>query len=233
MFVFPENISEINELPILLHEKVLLPFMSLDVSIKHSKNLQLIGDIEFGDRYLGMMWRKLRNPETNLPRVGDIGCIGEIVANDGQGKLKIDGFARFRVTEFVETDKPYPVAKITLFEEEAGECEPEDEDSLREVTNQTFLKLKQGMGIWFKQMGVESSFPEIQPNPFPASFLNGQLFSFGQEELYEIQKMTSARQRLEYALEWMTGFVKSAQNVANKQKFLVPYKDLSKNPKLN
>ncbi|MCD9188803.1 MAG: LON peptidase substrate-binding domain-containing protein [Pyrinomonadaceae bacterium] len=233
MFKFPENINEIVEIPILLHEKVLLPFMTLDISIKHPKNLQLVSDIEFGDRYLGMMWRKLRKPETNLPSVGDIGCIGEITENDGNGKLKIEGLARFRVTEFVATDNPYPVAKITLFEEEAGEIEMEEEDALRELTNETFLKLKQGIGIWFKNLGLKSNFPEIQPNPFPASFLNGQLFSFGQEELYEMQKMTSARQRLEYALEWMTGFVKSAQNVANKQKFLVPYKDLSKNPKLN
>lgn len=233
MFVFPDNISEINELPILLHEKVLLPFMNLDVSIKHPKNLQLVSDIEFGDRYLGMMWRKLRNPETNLPRIGDIGCLGEIVENDGNGKLKIEGFARFRVTEFVATDKPYPVARITLFEEEAGEIEMEEEDALREITNETFLKLKQAIGIWFKSLGLESVFPAMQPNPFPVSFLTGHLCNFGQEELYEIQKMNTARKRLEYTLEWMNGFVKSAQNIANKKKFLVPYKDLSKNPKLN
>lgn len=233
MFKFPENISEIIEIPILLHEKVLLPFMKLDVTIKHPKNLELIADIEFGNRYVGMMWRKLRNPETNLPNIGDIGCLGEIVENDGNGKIKIDGFARFRVTEFVETDKPYPVAKFTLFEEEAGKIEMEEEEALQELTNEVYLKFKQGVGIWFKSLGLESRQPTLKPFPFPASFLTGHIYNFEQKELYEIQQMNSARKRLEYALEWMNGFVKSAQNVVNKKNFLVPYKDLSKNPKLN
>lgn len=233
MFKFPENISEIIEIPLLLHEKVLLPFMKLDVTIKHPKNLELIADIEFGNRYVGMMWRKLRNPETNLPNVGDIGCLGEITENDGNGKLKIEGFARFRVTEFVETDKPYPVAKFTLFEEEAGKIEMEAEDALREITNEAYLKLKQSIGIWFKDLGLKSQFPEMKPLPFPASFLTGHLCNFGQDALYKIQQMNSARKRLEYTLEWMNKLLKSAQNVSNKKKFLVPYKDLSKNPKLN
>lgn len=115
------NVRHIKEIPICTQETVVLPYEKSSLKVSEAVIKRMISDVEKSEILLGIVERE--KGETILPAVGSIGVAADI-EEDGDklsGKsqiVKIQGIVRFTIDEYVETDKPYPVARITFFEDD-------------------------------------------------------------------------------------------------------------------
>jgi ATP-dependent Lon protease len=109
-------------LPILpLRGVVVYPQTAVPLTIGQPRSIRLVDDVVAADRMIGLL--ASRNPDLENPNPEDLYSIGTIAtvhrlfrAPDGTIRLLIQGTARFRVVEFVQTD-PYLKARIELFPE--------------------------------------------------------------------------------------------------------------------
>jgi ATP-dependent Lon protease len=109
-------------LPILpLRGVVVYPQTAVPLTIGQPRSIRLVDDVVAADRMIGLL--ASRNPDLENPNPDDLYTIGTVAtvhrlfrAPDGTIRLLIQGTARFRVVEFVQTD-PYLKARIELFPE--------------------------------------------------------------------------------------------------------------------
>jgi ATP-dependent Lon protease len=109
-------------LPILpLRGVVVYPQTAVPLTIGQPRSIRLVDDVVAADRMIGLL--ASRNPDLENPNPEDLYSIGTVAtvhrlfrAPDGTIRLLIQGTARFRVTEFVQTD-PYLKARIEVFPE--------------------------------------------------------------------------------------------------------------------
>jgi ATP-dependent Lon protease len=109
-------------IPILpLRGVVVYPQTAVPLTIGQPRSIRLVDDVVAADRMIGLL--ASRNPDLENPNPDDLYTIGTVAtvhrlfrAPDGTIRLLIQGAARFRVVEFVQTD-PYLKARIELFPE--------------------------------------------------------------------------------------------------------------------
>lgn len=110
-------------LPILpLRGVVVYPQTAVPLTIGQPRSIRLVDDVVAGDdRLIGLAASK--NPEIEVPEPNDLYSIGTVAvvhrlfrAPDGTIRLLVQGLARFRLVEFLETD-PYLKANIELIPE--------------------------------------------------------------------------------------------------------------------
>ncbi len=114
-------------LPILpLRGVVVYPQTAVPLNIGRPRSIRLVDDVVAGDRLIGLV--TALDMEKEDPGVDDIYKIGTVATvhrlfrtPDGTIRLMVQGLARFRLGEFVQTD-PYLKAHVHLIpeEEEAG-----------------------------------------------------------------------------------------------------------------
>ncbi len=121
-FIITEDKGSVNipeEVPILpLRGVVVYPQTAVPLTIGQPRSVHLVDDVVAGDRLVGLVAAK--NPDLENPGPDDlysIGCVASVHrlfrAPDGTIRLLIQGLARFRLVEFIQTE-PYLKAKIQL-----------------------------------------------------------------------------------------------------------------------
>jgi ATP-dependent Lon protease len=104
-------------LPVLpLRDTVVFPFAVVPISVGQQRSVQLVDDAMKGDRLIAMVHQIL--PEVvpagpgDVHRVGTAAVVHQLLrAPDGSLQLLVQGVARIRITDFVQTE-PYLVAKV-------------------------------------------------------------------------------------------------------------------------
>ncbi len=110
-------------LPILpLRGVVVFPQTAVPLNIGRPRSIKLVDDVVAGDRLIGLV--TARDQENENPGPDDLYPIGTVATvhrlfrtPDGTIRLMVQGIARFRVGEFVQTE-PYLKAQIQLLPEE-------------------------------------------------------------------------------------------------------------------
>lgn len=110
-------------LPILpLRGLVVFPQTAVPLTIGQPRSIRLVDEVSTSDqRWIGMLTSKnpdLDNPEpSQLYSVGTIGMVHRLFrAPDGTIRLLVQGMARFKIDEFIQTE-PYLKASISLLPE--------------------------------------------------------------------------------------------------------------------
>jgi Lon protease-like protein len=119
---YVDKCSHIKEVGIYPNELVTLPYEWMTLKVSDANYQKLFEDVEADEVYLGI--GEQEKGEKALPAVGSIGVGADVEEIDKQSLsdahlVKIRGVVRFRIDEYIETDKPYPVARITFFEDDA------------------------------------------------------------------------------------------------------------------
>lgn len=114
------NVSHIKEIPICRQPLIVLPYEWMHLEISDPNIQQMLTDVEKRESLFGIIEKSA--DEVALPAVGTIGVAADIeeITKTGYANLqlvKIQGIVRFTIDEYVETDEPYPVARITFFED--------------------------------------------------------------------------------------------------------------------
>ncbi len=116
-----------SQLPILpLRGLVVYPQTAVPLTIGQPRSIRLIDDVVAGDdRLIGVITSK--DPELEVPGPADLYAVGTVAmvhrlfrAPDGTIRLLVQGLARFRVGEFIQTE-PYLKANINLSPETVEE----------------------------------------------------------------------------------------------------------------
>ncbi len=97
---------------------VVYPLTAIPLAVGQPRSVKLVDDAVGGQRVIGLVTSK--NPELETPGPDDLHRVGTAAAvhrlfraPDGTIRLLVQGLARFRVAEFVETE-PYLKARIAL-----------------------------------------------------------------------------------------------------------------------
>jgi ATP-dependent Lon protease len=138
---------------------VVYPLTAVPLTVGQPRSVKLVDDAAAGQRIIGLV--ASQNPELETPGADDLYRVGTAAmvhrlfrAPDGTIRLLVQGLARFRVTEFVETE-PYLKARIELMPETT-------EDSLEVEA------LTRNIGTQFQRLG------ELVPS-MPAELLSAAL----------------------------------------------------------
>lgn len=155
-FEFPEFIEEktsyldqltdIKVVGVYPQELVVLPNEWMTLQVTEPNAQKLMADTEAEDINLGIVPMAKGG---GLPPVGSIG-VGADIENNNQmlGKLhlvKIRGVVRFKIDEYVDLGKKYPMARITFFEddeetEQETQVRPQFLAELRELVDEFLEK---------------------------------------------------------------------------------------------
>ncbi len=108
-----------SELPILpLRNTVALPYLVMPLAVGIPRSIQLIEDVEKGNRLLGLVM--MTDPSVEIPTKDDVHTVGTVAVihrmmrgDDGMLTVFIQGIERFRIQEWTQ-EEPYLKAKIEL-----------------------------------------------------------------------------------------------------------------------
>ena len=129
---YVENCRHIKQVGIYPNDLVVLPFEWMTLKISGAKYQQLFEDARKDDPsdpvYLGV--GEQPRGEKGLPAVGSVGVAANIKSIDKESLgtthlVEIYGVVRFRIDEYVETNKPYPVARVTFFQDDPPKSQAE------------------------------------------------------------------------------------------------------------
>lgn len=116
-------------LPLFPLDVVLFPGTRAPLHIFEDRYRSLLRDILGGDRLFGIV-----SGAGSEPPPGSVGVVAEIVTHqaldDGRSNILVHGAERFVVQELVASDRPYLVAKVVPFTDEA-DAPPLSSESLR------------------------------------------------------------------------------------------------------
>jgi ATP-dependent Lon protease len=159
---------------------VVYPLTAVPLTVGQPRSVKLVDDAASGQRIIGLV--ASQNPELETPGAGDLYRVGTAAmvhrlfrAPDGTIRLLVQGLARFRIDEFVETE-PYLRARITLAPETT-------EDSLEVEA------LMRNIGTQFQHLG------ELVPS-MPAELLSAAL---GVEDPRQFVYTVATYQRMDLA----------------------------------
>jgi ATP-dependent Lon protease len=116
------------ELPIFPLPLVLFPGATQPLHIFEPRYRTLLSDCLNGDRRFGIAYAAPGEGSDPgpAPAAGDVGCIARILTTntlpDGRSDILTTGERRFVLVEWLETDRPYRVARVEEFGDDAVEA---------------------------------------------------------------------------------------------------------------
>lgn len=218
-----ELVEHLEYLPICASSaQVLLPFVrNAEIKIGKAAQLMLLKDaVHSDDKMFGVSYvapEKFAAGE--LPPVESIGCVAQIKSvklGKGGGKIaKVFGIARYKILEYVETEKPYPIAKVEYFADET-----EDEESNIEAAQKLGELLKHVMDKTAASLGVETDFPVLNFPPTLFSFILPELFNFDTAVRLDFLTLRTTSERLQKCVFELEEFEQGADSVIARRDFL-------------
>jgi hypothetical protein len=205
-----ELIEHISTLPIMPTQTIVFPFQRQIFEIKEKNFRQMADDVDESDDYtFGLGYSA---DGKTLPPVGYIGCAAEIdeemQKTDYISFVNCFGLARFEIEGYIETEKPYAVAKVAFFEDDE-----EDFELLRPHSRKS-LELLKRFGNVYRREFFQNLPPEFnESRAYSLSFLVGRLVDFGVDYRLRLLHMRSTLERLQTVNERMERFLRSAEKV--------------------
>jgi Lon protease-like protein len=112
---------EPEDIPIYPQELVVFPFENMKLRITDPVALQMFDEAKIDEeKVVGITYK---SPETEgLPPPGSIGVAAYVnkfmKIGPNLGFVEIGGVLRYEIDEYLETDKPYPVARVNYFDDD-------------------------------------------------------------------------------------------------------------------
>jgi Lon protease-like protein len=122
-----DKVRGVRELPLFPLPLVLFPGVPLPLHVFEERYRRLLADVRVSNNLFGLSYFDPGAPGSfEHPPAGHVGCATEVVEvqplPDGRSNILTVGVARYRVTDYVESDEPYLVARVEFFEDEEGDA---------------------------------------------------------------------------------------------------------------
>jgi ATP-dependent Lon protease len=191
-----ENFSELNSLPLFPLPLVLLPDEILPLHIFEDRYRQMLSDIQSTNGLFGVVFFNPEESDTNLPRVGSIGCIAKLrdvnTFEDGRSNIATIGVSRLTLESYVESLNSYEIGEISVFDDFE-----DNSHELQTLADEVFKLFRRIAKAAHQMSGQPQTLPEIpQAEPIQLSFLVAASFSLPNDLKYELLKTRSTQDRL-------------------------------------
>lgn len=191
-----DKVRGVSELPLFPLPVVLFPGVPLPLHIFEPRYREMLSDIRIGNNLFGLSYFDSSTSDKDVPPPGHIGCVAEVTEEqalpDGRSNVLTIGLIRYRVDEYVETDGPYLVARVSFFEDQHEDDEAL-EDRTREVA-ETFTRIAKAVRILNDE---RASLPDISDTePQRLSFLVAAAMEIDAEVKQELLELRSTGERL-------------------------------------
>src|SRR5574341_493079 len=135
------------DLPIFPLPLVLFPGVAQPLHIFEPRYRRLLADCLDGDRRFGIAYVEGiagSGPDDPAPQRGDTGCVALLQTTqalpDGRSNVLTRGEQRFVLEAWLETDRPYPVARVTEFDDEPED--PAEANALAAAVRADFARVR-------------------------------------------------------------------------------------------
>lgn len=191
-----ERIKGITQIPLFPLPLVMLPNELLPLHIFEDRYRQMLRDAELGSKYFGILLFEPDGFSVDRPPVGRIGCLAELreseMLPDGRSNILTLGIVRFRLLDYVETEKLYFIGEVEFFVDDK-----EDADQIEPLADDVFHLFERMAKAAFSMSSNRGQLPEIQKtDPESLSFLITAAFNFENEKKYSLLELTSTADRL-------------------------------------
>ncbi|MCU1268275.1 MAG: peptidase lon domain protein [Acidobacteria bacterium] len=191
-----DRVLGVRELPLFPLPVVLFPGVPLPLHIFEPRYREMLADIRISNSLFGLSYFDSSTSEKDVPAIGDIGCVAEVSEEqdlpDGRANILTIGLIRFRIDEYVDSDTPYLVARVSFFEDR----EEDDEavaDRSREVA-ETFTRIARAVRTLNDE---RANLPDISDTePQRLSFLVAAAMEIDAEVKQELLELRSTGERL-------------------------------------
>lgn len=206
------------KLPIFPLPIVLFPSEILPLHIFEPRYRQMLKDIEFEKNHFGLNYFNPQDSDDDFPEIGSIGCVAEVrevkTLEDGRSNILTVGLIRYKITGYVETDEPYLVAEVEVFDDFE-----EDEEKLNPISDEVFQMFRRIAKAAHEITNKRNEFPDIpQAEPKLLSFLVAGAFDMENDKRYELLKTRSTIERLTKLREILVDFVDKIEESAKMKK---------------
>ena len=137
------------ELPIFPLPLVLFPGATQPLHIFEPRYRTLLADCLSGDRRFGITYAAPESGSDPAPQPGDIGCVALIRTAtplaDGRSDIVTTGEQRFELLEWRTTDKPYRVARVQEFGDEAADAA--EAEGLASAVRRDYGRVVRALGV--------------------------------------------------------------------------------------
>ncbi len=120
-----DKVRGVRELPLFPLPLVLFPGVPLPLHIFEPRYRRLLADARVTNNLFGVPHFDPDSAPTDRPPISHVGCVAEIAEvqplPDGRSNVLTVGLVRYRLDDYVDTDEPYLVGRITPFEDEADD----------------------------------------------------------------------------------------------------------------
>ncbi len=175
---------------------VVFPYTIVPVTITKLETAELVDDAVRSDKLIGIVSAKVGvDPAVHpdgLYRTGTVTGIDRLYRFPGNViRLHLRGLVRFRILEFIETDKPYLMARVEKLES----VRPRDDVELDAWQNTVGIQLKQIFELT-RSVPDDSLFLELSGDPEKLSFLAASRIEASIEEKQNILEVDNILDRL-------------------------------------
>jgi Lon protease-like protein len=191
-----EMVSGVREIPLFPLAVVLFPGVPLPLHIFEPRYRKMLSDIQAGNGLFGVSYFDASVSERNSPPVGSIGCVAKVTEShtfpDGRSNILTVGIIRYYIDEYVETDEPYLVIRVSCFSDDE-EDSASLRDSSREV-GETFARIARAVRTINDE---RTNLPNIsETDPEQLSFLVTAAVEVEAEVKQELLELRSTSERL-------------------------------------
>ena len=199
-----EKVSGIRQLPLFPLPLVLLPIEILPLHIFEPRYREMLADVTRSNNFFGVHLFEPKDEFDTRPPIGSVGCLAEVrdvqEMPDGKSNILTNGVIRYRLVDYVDTEKPYLLGEVEFFEDAA-----ENPRQQQKIADEVFALFERIARAAFKISGNRGQFPEIEKaDPEPMSFLVTAAFSFDNEKKYRFLEMESTTKRLRSLKKMLT-----------------------------
>jgi Lon protease-like protein len=191
-----DRVLGVSELPLFPLPVVLFPGVPLPLHIFEPRYREMLSDVRVGNSFFGLSYFDSSSSNTDVPPAGHIGCVAEVTEvqelPDGRSNVLTIGLIRYRVEEYVETEAPYLMARVSFLEDQEEDDELLSERS-REVA-ETFTRIAVAVRILNDE---RASLPDISDTePQRLSFLVAAAMEIEADVKQELLELRSTGERL-------------------------------------
>ncbi len=205
------KLKDVRQLPIFPLPLILLPNETLPLHIFEPRYRQMLTDALGGNRLFGVSYFDSEKAFATRPEAGSVGCAAEIkeaiVLPDERSNIVTTGVLRYRILNYIDTEKPYLLAEVEFFEDTA-----ESKQNAKGIAKEVFELFDRIARAAFKLSGDRRKYETVEQNdPEELSFLVMAAFNLDIELKYELLKSISTAERLVRLREVLVAVVPSIE----------------------
>jgi ATP-dependent Lon protease len=192
-----EKVRDVSELPLFPLSVVLFPSTPLPLHIFEPRYRQLLADVRAGNELFGLSFFDGAEGGPDRPPIGHLGCVAEVSdvqeLPDGRANILTIGVIRYRLDEYVVTDKEYLVGRVTYFADE-----PEDLAELIPAADEVlelFMRIARAIRTINDDRSELPELPATEPEQL--SFLVSAAIELDDEVKLELLELRSTSERLQ------------------------------------